>query len=152
MVSGRSVFSCVVFVVIKPVTVRSFLCLQGFHSAGGGSARAVARFRHKPASGAAYLIWRRVHVRPDSVCLLSTQDSSEFQLLLQSRVIMCCACSIAAHCFLIKSLQVSWRTVFWGLGMQFCIGLFVIRTQPGLVAFQWLGDQVKVGCFDFCSK
>ncbi|XP_029009151.1 sodium/nucleoside cotransporter 1 [Betta splendens] len=38
---------------------------------------------------------------------------------------------------------VSWRTVFWGMGMQFCIGLFVIRTNPGLVAFQWLGDQVK---------
>lgn len=39
---------------------------------------------------------------------------------------------------------VVWRPVFWGLGLQFCIGLFVIRTQPGLVAFQWLGDQVKV--------
>ncbi|XP_029697761.1 sodium/nucleoside cotransporter 1 isoform X2 [Takifugu rubripes] len=39
---------------------------------------------------------------------------------------------------------VSWRTVFWGLGLQFCIGIFVIRTQPGLVAFEWLGHQVKV--------
>lgn len=39
---------------------------------------------------------------------------------------------------------VVWRPVFWGLGLQFCIGLFVIRTQPGLVAFQWLGDQVKI--------
>ncbi|XP_041853255.1 sodium/nucleoside cotransporter 1 [Melanotaenia boesemani] len=40
--------------------------------------------------------------------------------------------------------MVSWRPVFWGLGMQFCIGLFVIRTQPGLVAFNWLGKQVQV--------
>ncbi|XP_068458558.1 sodium/nucleoside cotransporter 1 [Clinocottus analis] len=39
---------------------------------------------------------------------------------------------------------VTWRPVFWGLGMQFCIGLFVIRTQPGLVAFEWLGNQVKI--------
>uniref|UniRef100_A0A3B4A149 Uncharacterized protein n=1 Tax=Periophthalmus magnuspinnatus TaxID=409849 RepID=A0A3B4A149_9GOBI len=39
---------------------------------------------------------------------------------------------------------VKWRPVFWGLGMQFCIGLFVIRTHPGLVAFRWLGDQVKI--------
>nr|XP_020487067.1 sodium/nucleoside cotransporter 2-like [Labrus bergylta] len=39
---------------------------------------------------------------------------------------------------------VSWRPVFWGLGLQFCIGLFVIRTQPGLIAFNWLGDQVKI--------
>lgn len=34
--------------------------------------------------------------------------------------------------------------MFWGLGMQFCIGLFVIRTQPGLIAFEWLGQQVQV--------
>ncbi|XP_051918323.1 sodium/nucleoside cotransporter 1 isoform X2 [Hippocampus zosterae] len=39
---------------------------------------------------------------------------------------------------------VSWRPVFWGLGLQFCIGLFVIRTEPGLVAFQWLGQQVQI--------
>lgn len=40
--------------------------------------------------------------------------------------------------------QVSWRSVFWGLGIQFCIGLFVIRTQPGLIAFEWLGHQIRV--------
>ncbi|XP_053175083.1 sodium/nucleoside cotransporter 1 [Scomber japonicus] len=39
---------------------------------------------------------------------------------------------------------VSWRPVFWGLGMQFCIGLFVIRTEPGLIAFEWLGRQVQI--------
>ncbi|KAJ0069489.1 hypothetical protein NL108_008271, partial [Boleophthalmus pectinirostris] len=39
---------------------------------------------------------------------------------------------------------VKWRPVFWGLGLQFCIGLFVIRTNPGNVAFKWLGDQVKI--------
>lgn len=39
---------------------------------------------------------------------------------------------------------VKWRPVFWGLGLQFCIGLFVIRTQPGFIAFKWLGDQVKI--------
>nr|XP_046250573.1 sodium/nucleoside cotransporter 1 [Scatophagus argus] len=38
---------------------------------------------------------------------------------------------------------VSWRVVFWGLGLQFCIGLFVIRTQPGIMAFEWLGRQVQ---------
>ncbi|KAM8860766.1 sodium/nucleoside cotransporter 1 [Synchiropus picturatus] len=40
--------------------------------------------------------------------------------------------------------QVAWRPVFWGLGIQFCLGLFIIRTQPGLVAFQWLGKQVQI--------
>ncbi|XP_078112349.1 sodium/nucleoside cotransporter 1, partial [Sander vitreus] len=39
---------------------------------------------------------------------------------------------------------VSWRPVFWGLGLQFCIGLFVIRTEPGLIAFKWLGAQVEI--------
>ncbi|KPP66351.1 hypothetical protein Z043_115154 [Scleropages formosus] len=40
--------------------------------------------------------------------------------------------------------KVSWRAVFWGLGLQFVIGLFVIRTEPGLTAFKWLGDQVQI--------
>lgn len=40
--------------------------------------------------------------------------------------------------------QVSWRAVFWGLGLEFLLGLFVIRTTPGTQAFQWLGDQVQV--------
>uniref|UniRef100_A0A3P8YSL5 Sodium/nucleoside cotransporter n=1 Tax=Esox lucius TaxID=8010 RepID=A0A3P8YSL5_ESOLU len=40
--------------------------------------------------------------------------------------------------------SVAWRPVFWGLGLQFCIGLFVIRTEPGLIAFQWLGEQVQI--------
>ncbi|XP_045384264.1 sodium/nucleoside cotransporter 2 [Lemur catta] len=39
---------------------------------------------------------------------------------------------------------VSWRTVFWGLGLQFVFGLFVIRTDPGFNAFQWLGDQIQI--------
>ncbi|XP_036005761.1 sodium/nucleoside cotransporter 1 isoform X1 [Fundulus heteroclitus] len=40
--------------------------------------------------------------------------------------------------------MISWRPVLWGLGLQFCIGLFVIRTQPGLIAFDWLGEQVQI--------
>ncbi|KAM9711207.1 sodium/nucleoside cotransporter 1 isoform 2-T2 [Dama dama] len=39
---------------------------------------------------------------------------------------------------------VSWRAVFWGLGLQFVLGLIVIRTEPGFIAFQWLGDQIQV--------
>ncbi|XP_036591608.1 sodium/nucleoside cotransporter 1 [Trichosurus vulpecula] len=40
--------------------------------------------------------------------------------------------------------KVSWRAVLWGLGLQFVLGIFVIRTEPGFVAFQWLGDQIKI--------
>ncbi|XP_034032407.1 sodium/nucleoside cotransporter 1 [Thalassophryne amazonica] len=39
---------------------------------------------------------------------------------------------------------VSWRPVFWGFGIQFCVGLFVLRTEPGFIAFDWLGKQVQI--------
>ncbi|KAF7651015.1 hypothetical protein LDENG_00117410 [Lucifuga dentata] len=39
---------------------------------------------------------------------------------------------------------VTWRPIFWGLGLQFCIGLFVMRTHPGFIAFEWLGKQVQI--------
>ncbi|KAK9516695.1 hypothetical protein VZT92_024613 [Zoarces viviparus] len=54
-------------------------------------------------------------------------------------------CMFVVLVFLLSAhrTEVSWRPVFWGLGLQFCIGIFVIRTQPGLVAFEWLGNQVK---------
>lgn len=39
---------------------------------------------------------------------------------------------------------VSWRAVSWGLGLQFVLGVFVIRTEPGFIAFQWLGNQIQV--------
>nr|XP_056722041.1 sodium/nucleoside cotransporter 1-like [Euleptes europaea] len=39
---------------------------------------------------------------------------------------------------------VSWRAVFWGLSLEFLLGLFIIRTEPGFQAFQWLGEQVQI--------
>ncbi|MBN3307868.1 S28A1 protein, partial [Amia calva] len=39
---------------------------------------------------------------------------------------------------------VSWRAVFWGLGIEFVLGLFIIRTNPGFVAFNWLGTQIQI--------
>ncbi|KAM6202474.1 sodium/nucleoside cotransporter 2 [Rhynchocyon petersi] len=39
---------------------------------------------------------------------------------------------------------VSWRAVLWGLGLQFVFGILVIRTDPGFIAFQWLGNQVQI--------
>ncbi|XP_011889960.1 PREDICTED: sodium/nucleoside cotransporter 1 isoform X3 [Cercocebus atys] len=47
------------------------------------------------------------------------------------------ACS-KHHC------AVSWRAVSWGLGLQFVLGLLVIRTEPGFIAFQWLGEQIRI--------
>ncbi|XP_033046814.1 sodium/nucleoside cotransporter 1 isoform X4 [Trachypithecus francoisi] len=47
------------------------------------------------------------------------------------------ACS-KHHC------AVSWRAVSWGLGLQFVLGLLIIRTEPGFIAFQWLGEQIRI--------
>ncbi|XP_023376752.1 sodium/nucleoside cotransporter 1 [Pteropus vampyrus] len=59
------------------------------------------------------------------------------------------ACSKHRH-------AVSWRVVSWGLGLQFVLGLLVIRTEPGFIAFQWLGDQIQsplwnLPALDFCG-
>ncbi|XP_032846245.2 sodium/nucleoside cotransporter 2 isoform X4 [Tyto alba] len=39
--------------------------------------------------------------------------------------------------------MVYWRPVFLGLGLEFLFGLLVLRTTPGIQAFQWLGDQIQ---------
>uniref|UniRef100_A0A8C3LQB0 Sodium/nucleoside cotransporter n=1 Tax=Chrysolophus pictus TaxID=9089 RepID=A0A8C3LQB0_CHRPC len=60
--------------------------------------------------------------------------------------------SLAGFCVLVLFLfafskhhsAVSWRAVFWGLGLEFLIGLFILRTTPGIQAFQWLGDQIQI--------
>ncbi|XP_063769863.1 solute carrier family 28 member 3 isoform X2 [Pseudophryne corroboree] len=39
--------------------------------------------------------------------------------------------------------KVNWRQVFWGIGLQFLLGLLILRTKPGFDAFNWLGIQVQ---------
>ncbi|KAM8960580.1 solute carrier family 28 member 3 [Pelodytes ibericus] len=39
--------------------------------------------------------------------------------------------------------KVHWRQVFWGIGLQFLLGLLILRTKPGFDAFDWLGIQVQ---------
>lgn len=51
---------------------------------------------------------------------------------------------INSHGPILSLVQVSWRAVFWGLGMEFVLGIFIIRTDPGFEAFQWLGSQIQV--------
>ncbi|NWU45511.1 S28A1 protein, partial [Hylia prasina] len=59
--------------------------------------------------------------------------------------------SLGGFCFLVLFLfacskhhgAVSWRAVLWGLGLEFLLALFVLRTTPGIQAFQWLGDQIQ---------
>ncbi|CAJ0944288.1 unnamed protein product, partial [Ranitomeya imitator] len=39
---------------------------------------------------------------------------------------------------------VSWRAVSWGLGLEFVLGIFIIRTEPGYQAFKFLGEQIQI--------
>ncbi|KAG8455297.1 hypothetical protein GDO86_001479 [Hymenochirus boettgeri] len=39
--------------------------------------------------------------------------------------------------------KIHWRQVFWGVGLQFLLGLLILRTKPGFDAFDWLGIQVQ---------
>eukprot|EP00057_Strongylocentrotus_purpuratus_P007004 XP_011661478.1 PREDICTED: solute carrier family 28 member 3 [Strongylocentrotus purpuratus] len=38
--------------------------------------------------------------------------------------------------------SVKWRPVIWGLALQMLLGLFILRTYPGFVLFEWLSDVV----------
>ncbi|XP_019484908.1 PREDICTED: solute carrier family 28 member 3, partial [Hipposideros armiger] len=40
--------------------------------------------------------------------------------------------------------KVYWRLVFSGIGLQFLLGLLILRTESGFIAFDWLGKQVQV--------
>ncbi|XP_063969855.1 solute carrier family 28 member 3-like isoform X1 [Lytechinus pictus] len=39
--------------------------------------------------------------------------------------------------------RVKWRPVIWGLVLQFVFGILILRTYPGYVLFQWIGNVVQ---------
>ncbi|XP_069632164.1 solute carrier family 28 member 3 isoform X2 [Haliaeetus albicilla] len=39
--------------------------------------------------------------------------------------------------------RVAWRPVFSGIGMQFILGLLILRTKVGFAVFNWLGIQIQ---------
>ncbi|XP_070541501.1 solute carrier family 28 member 3-like [Ptychodera flava] len=38
---------------------------------------------------------------------------------------------------------VQWRAVFWGIALQFLLGVLILRTSAGFSSFRWLGDEVS---------
>uniref|UniRef100_A0A8C5GRR8 Sodium/nucleoside cotransporter n=1 Tax=Gouania willdenowi TaxID=441366 RepID=A0A8C5GRR8_GOUWI len=75
------------------------------------------------------------------VCWLALDTSKRPEQLISFGGV--CMFILLIFLFSVHRAEVMWRPVFWGLGLQFCIGLFVIRTQPGFIAFEWLGKQVQ---------
>jgi pyrimidine nucleoside transport protein len=39
-------------------------------------------------------------------------------------------------------IQVNWRTVVWGLGLQLLFAVIILRSKVGYQAFNWLGKRV----------
>ncbi|GAA6615811.1 NupC/NupG family nucleoside CNT transporter [Scytonema sp. NUACC26] len=48
-----------------------------------------------------------------------------------------------SYIFSINRRAVRWRTVAWGLGLEFAFALLILKTPSGLVAFKSLGDVVS---------
>ncbi len=38
---------------------------------------------------------------------------------------------------------IRWSTVIWGIGLQFFLGIFILKTPIGLTIFEWLGNIIK---------
>jgi concentrative nucleoside transporter, CNT family len=48
---------------------------------------------------------------------------------------------------------VRWKTVAWGVGLQFALALFVLKTAVGQALFAWIGDKInKVLSFSFVGS
>lgn len=71
---------------------------------------------------------------------LKTFQGNSDPLGIDGKFSTCFLMDISLH----LSIQVSWRPVFWGIGLQFLLGLLILRTKPGFIAFDWLGKQVQV--------
>ncbi len=39
--------------------------------------------------------------------------------------------------------QVNWRPVLWGLGLQFSLGVIILRWDKGYLAFKFMGEMVQ---------
>ncbi|CAI9534372.1 unnamed protein product, partial [Staurois parvus] len=55
-------------------------------------------------------------------------------------------CMFVVFLFLVSKHHraVRWRAVSWGLGLEFVLGIFIIRTDPGYQAFKFLGEQIQI--------
>lgn len=127
------VLACVVFVTLAGRLLKKFLgpklrkCvkLQGYPRLNLWFKRGLAL-----AAILALVLWLALDTSQRPEQLVSFAGTCVFLILL--------------FAFSKHHRAVSWRAVSWGLGLQFALGLFVIRTEPGFIAFQWLGDQIQI--------
>lgn len=112
------------------------------HAAAGGRGVLVST-GHSPARNqtARVLLWfAALHLLNDAVLKTPFQGKgyTHTHTLMNKSLIM------YIHVFCTCVLQWSWRTLLWGIGLQFIFGLLILRTTSGLGGLQWLGKQAEV--------
>ncbi|GAB1298265.1 Solute carrier family 28 member 3 [Apodemus speciosus] len=123
---------------------RIFLCspgCPGTHSVDQG----VLELRNLPASasqvlGLKVVIWSSLILAIILWLALDTAKLGQQQLVSFGGLVMYI---VLLFLFSKHPTRVYWRPVFWGIGLQFLLGLLIIRTRPGFVAFDWMGRQVQ---------
>ncbi|MEM8777444.1 MAG: NupC/NupG family nucleoside CNT transporter [Cyanobacteria bacterium P01_G01_bin.49] len=49
-----------------------------------------------------------------------------------------------AYLLSVNRSAIQWQTIIWGVGLQFCLALFILKTPIGLAIFEWLGNSIKI--------
>ncbi len=49
----------------------------------------------------------------------------------------------APECSFSSTFQIRWRSVFWGLGLQFALAIAVLRWKPGYSAIKFLTKELN---------
>lgn len=49
-----------------------------------------------------------------------------------------------SYAFSVNRRAVRWQPVLWGIGLQIILAVLIIRTEPGFLAFKFLGDLIEL--------
>ncbi len=48
-----------------------------------------------------------------------------------------------SYAFSVNRRAIRWQPVLWGIALQLILGILIIRTQPGFIAFQFFGEVMQ---------
>jgi len=82
---------------------------------------------------------------PEQINLASLREGGESIPWWQRLLSLVGLAGIIGIAWLMSSHRksVAWKTVGWGIAIQMCFGLFVLKTPVGRAIFEWLNDAVK---------
>merc|ERR1719285_1173917 len=77
-----------------------------------------------------FTIWLFIEISDDPIRFIS----------LAGQIVLVFICWLGSW----RRADVNWRPVIWGLVLQWVLALFILRTDPGYDAFDWISEQAKV--------